>query len=83
MSSTVPPPPGPLHHPGRPEGAVEGEAEAEAEAGDAAGCHPEEEVAGATTMEARPGVGAAAAVVEGAVVAVAVAAAPPLDGERV
>ena len=78
MSSTVPPPPGPLHHPGRPEA----EGEGEAEAGDAAGCPPEEEVAGATTMEARPGVAAAA--VEGAVVAVAVgvAAAPPLDDER-
>ena len=50
-----------------------------------AGCHPEEEVAGATTMEARPGVAvAAAAAVAGAVVAVAVAvaAAPPLDDER-
>ena len=73
MSSTVPQPPGPLHHPD-PEGEVE--------AGDAAGCHPEEGVAGATTMEARLGVAAAAAAVEGAVVAVAVAAAPPLDGER-
>ena len=72
MSSTVPPPPGPLHHPGR----------REVEAGDAAGCHPEEEVAGATTMEARPGVAAVA--VEGDVVAVAVdvAAALPLDDER-
>ena len=72
MSSTVPPPPGPLHHP-----------DPEAEAGDAAGCHPEEGVAGATTMEARPGVAAAA--VEGAVVAVAVgvAVALPLDDERV
>ena len=81
MSSTVPPLPGPLYHPGRPEGAVEGEVEVEA--GDAAGC-PLEGVAGATTMEARPGVVAAAAAVEGAVVAVAVgvAAAPPLDGER-
>ena len=80
MSSTVPPLPGPLYHPGRPEGAVEGEVEVEA--GDAAGCPPEEEVAGATTMEARPGVAAAA--VEGAVVAVAVgvAAAPPVDDER-
>ena len=70
MSSTVPRPPGPLHHPGRPEGAVK--VEGEAEAGEAAGCHPEE-VAGATTMEARPGVA-------GDVVAVAVdvAAAPPL-----
>ena len=57
MSSTVPRPPGPLHHPD-PEGAVE--AEVEVEAGDAAGCHPEG-VVGATTMEARPGVGAAAA----------------------
>ena len=76
MSSTVPPPPGPLHHPGRREGEVE------VEAGDAAGCHPEEEVAGATTMEARPGVAAVA--VEGDVVAVAVdvAAALPLDDER-
>ena len=46
------------------------------------GCPPEEGVAGATTMEARLGVAAAA--VEGAVVAVAVdvAAAPPLDDER-
>ena len=80
MSSTVPPPPGPLHHPGRREAEVE--VEAEAGAGDAAGCHPEEEVAGATTMEARPGVAAAA--VEGDVVAVAVdvAAALPLDDER-
>ena len=80
MSSTVPPPPGPLHHPGRREGEVE--VEAEVEAGDAAGCHPEEEVAGATTMEARPGVAAVA--VEGDVVAVAVdvAAALPLDDER-
>ena len=72
MSSTVPQHPGPLHHP---------DPEVEVEAGDAAGCHPEEEVAGATTMEARPGVGAAAA--EGDVVAVAVvvdvAAVPPLD----
>ena len=80
MSSTVPPLPGPPYHPGRPEGAVEGEVEVEA--GDAAGCPPE--VAGATTMEARLGVAAAA--VEGAVVAVAVAvdvaAAPPLDDER-
>ena len=77
MSSTVPPPPGPIHHPGRPE--VEVEAEAEVEAGDAAGCHPE--VVGATTMEARLGVAAAAAAA-GAVVAVAVAAALPLDDER-
>ena len=79
MSSTVPRPPGPLHHPD-----PEAEAEGEVEAGDAAGCHPEEGVAGATTMEARPGVAAAAAAVEGAVVAVAVgvAAAPPLDDER-
>ena len=71
MSSTVPPPHGPLHHP-------DPEAEGEVEAGDAAGCPPEG-VAGATTMEARLGVAAA---VEGAVVAVAVAAAPPLDDER-
>ena len=78
MSSTVPPPPGPLHHPGHPE--VEVEVEVEVEAGAAAGCHPEE-VAGATTMEARPGA-AAAAVEEGAVVAVGVAAALPLDDER-
>ena len=80
MSSTFPPPPGPLHHPGRREGEVE--VEGEVEAGDAAGCHPEEEVAGATTMEARPGVAAVA--VEGDVVAVAVdvAAALPLDDER-
>ena len=79
MSSTVPPPPGPLHHPGHPE--VEVEVEVEAGARAAAGCHPEE---GATTMEARPGA-AAAAVEEGAVVAVAVgvAAALPLDDERV
>ena len=76
MSSTVPPPPGPLHHPGHPE--VEVEVEVEAGAGAAAGCHPEE-VAGATTMETRPG---AAAAEEGAVVAVGVAAAPPLDDER-
>ena len=78
MSSTVPPPPGPLHHPGRPE--VEVEVEVEVEAGAAAGCHPEEV---ATTMEARPG--AVATVEEGAVVAVAVdvAAARPLDDERV
>ena len=55
ISSTVPRHPGPLHHPRRREGAVEAEAEAE----DAAGCHPEG-VAG-TTMEARPGVGPAAA----------------------
>ena len=74
MWSTVPPPPGPLHHPGRPE------AEVEVEVGAAAGCHPEEV---ATTMEARPG--AVATVEEGAVVAVAVdvAAARPLDDERV
>ena len=68
MSSTVPRPPGPLHHPG-PEAEVE----------DAAGCHLEG-VVGATTMEARPGAAAAVAV-EGDVVAVAVvvgvAAAPP------
>ena len=80
MSSTVPRHPGPLHH-SDPEGEVEDEAEAEVEAGDAAGCHPEG-VAGATTMEARPGVGVAA-VVEGDVVAVGVgvgvATAPPLD----
>ena len=75
MSSTVPQPPGPLLHPD-----LEAEVEAEAEVGAAAGCHPEE-VAGATTMEARPGA-AAAAVEEGAVVAVGVAAAPPLDDER-
>ena len=73
MSSTVPPPLGPLHHPGHPEVEVE----VEVEAGAAAGCHPEEV---ATTMEARPG--AAAAVEEGAVVAVGVAAALPLDDER-
>ena len=79
MSSTVPPPPGPLHHPGRPE--------VEVEAGAAAGYHPEE-VVGATTMEARPGAAgaaaAAAAVEEGAVVAVGVgvAVALPLDDER-
>ena len=80
MSSTAPPLPGPLHP---PEAAAEGAVEVEAEAGDAAGCLPEEGVAGATTMEARLGVAAAAAVA-GAVVAVAVgvAAAPPLDGER-
>ena len=79
MSSTVPQPPGPLHHPD-PE--AEAEVEVEDEAGDAAGCHPEE-VAGATTMEARPGV-EVAAVEEGDVVAVAVgvATAPPLDDER-
>ena len=74
MSSTVPRPPGPLHHP-----EAEAEAEVEVEVEDAAGCHPEG-VVGATTMEARPG---AAAAVEGDVVAVAVAvgvaAAPPLD----
>ena len=78
MSSTVPPPPGPLHHPD-PEAEVE--VEVEVEVGDAAGCHPEEV---ATTMEARPGVAAVAAVEEGAVVAVGVgvAAARPLDDER-
>ena len=78
MSSTVPQPPGPLLHPD-----LEAEVEAEAEVGAAAECHPEE-VAGATTMEARPGA-AAAAVEEGAVVAVAVgvAVALPLDDERV
>ena len=78
MSSTVPQPPGPLLHPD-----LEAEVEAEAEVGAAAGCHPEE-VAGATTMEARPGVEEVAAVEEGAVVAVAVgvAAALPLDDER-
>ena len=67
--------------PSPPEAEAEGEGGVEVEAG--AGCHPEEEVAGATTMEARPGV-AAAAVEEGAVVAVAVdgAAALPLDDER-
>ena len=82
MSCTVPPLPGPLHPPGRPEGAVEGEGEAEV--GDAAGCLPEE-VAGATTMEARLGVVAAAAAVEGAVVAVGVGVvvALPLDDEHV
>ena len=64
MSSTVLRHPGPLHHPGP---------EAEVEVGDAAGCHPEG-VAGATTMEARPGVGVAAAM-EGDVVEVGVA--PP------
>ena len=71
MSSTVPQPPGPLHHP---------DPEAEVEAGDAAGCHPEE---GVTTIEARPGV-AVAVVEEGDVVAVVVdvAAALPLDDER-
>ena len=76
MSSTVPQPPGPLHHPD-----PEAEVEVEVEVGDLAGCHPEEEVAGA--MEARPGVEVAAAE-EGAVeaVAVGVAAAPPLDDER-
>ena len=79
MSSTVPQHPGPLHHPD-PE--AEAGVEVEAEVGDAAGCHPEE-VAGATTMEARPGVGAAAAVEEDVVaVAVAAAAALPLDDER-
>ena len=79
MSSTVPQPPGPLLHPD-----LEAEVEAEAEVGAAAGCHPEE-VAGATTMEARPGAAVVvAAVEEGTVVAVAVgvAAAPPLDDER-
>ena len=71
MSSTVPPHPGPLHHP---------DPEAEVEVG--AGCHLER-VVGATTMEARPGVGAAAAAAAaGDVVAVAVDVAPPLDGER-
>ena len=81
MSSTVPPHPGPLHHPGRPEGEVEVEAEVEVEVEVGAGCHLEGGV-GATTMEARPGVVAAA--VEGAVVAVAVgvAVAHPLDDER-
>ena len=78
MSSTVPRHPGPLHHPRRREG--EAEAEVEVESGDAAGCHPEG-VAGATTMEARPGVGVAAEEGDAVVVAVAagVAAAPPLD----
>ena len=73
MSSTVPRHPGPLHHPD-PEGEVEDEA------GDAARCHPERVAGATTTMEARPGVGVAAAV-EGDVVAVGVgvAAAPPLD----
>ena len=71
------------HHPRRREGAVDPGPEAEVEARDAAGCHPEG-VAGTTTMmEARPVAGAAAAVEEGDVVAVAVAvgvaAAPPLD----
>ena len=82
MSSTVPPHPGPLHHPGRPEGEVEVEAEVEVKVEVGAGCHLEG-VVGATTMEARPGVAAAAAV-EGAVVAVAVAVdvAPLLDDER-
>ena len=48
------------------------------------GCPPEEGVAGATTMEARLEV-VAAAVVEGAVVGVGVgvAVALPLDDERV
>ena len=75
MSSTVPRHPGPLHHP-------DPEVEVEVEVGDTAGCHPEG-VAGATTMEARPGVAAAVVEEEGDVVAVAVvvgvAAAPPLD----
>ena len=68
MSSTVPRHPGLLHRPD-----PEGEAEVEVRAG----CHPEG-VAGATTMEARPGVVVAAA---GDVVAVAVGVgvAPPLD----
>ena len=82
MSSTVPRHPGPLHHPGpEAEVEVEIEVEAEVEAGDAAGCLPEG-VAGATTMEACPGVAAAVeAAVEGDVVAVGVvvAAAPRLD----
>ena len=69
MSSTVPQPPGLLHPP-------DPKAEGEVEAGDAAGCHPEE---GVMTMEARPGVVAAAVVEEGDVVAVGVAAALPLD----
>ena len=73
MSSTVPPHPGPLHHPD-----PEAEAEVEVEVEVGAGCHLEG-VVGATTMEARPGVGAAAA---GDVVAVAVDVAPPLDDER-
>ena len=82
MSSVVPRPPGPLHRPD-PEGEVEAEAEVEVEVGDAAGCHPEE-VAGATTMEARLGVvaAAAAAAVEGDVVAVGEGVALPLDDER-
>ena len=79
MSSTAPPLPGPLHHPGRPEVEGEGEGEVEAEAGDAAGCLPE--VAGATTMEARLGVAAAAAAAA-AVVVVGVGVARPLDDER-
>ena len=70
MSSTVPRPPGPLHHHGR--------REVEAEAGDAAGCHPEEEgVAGVTTMEARPGVAAAAVEEDVVAVGVDVGVAPP------
>ena len=76
MSSTVPPHPGPLHHPD-PEAEAEVEVEVEVEVG--AGCH-QEGVVGATTMEARPRVGAAAAA--GDVVAVAVDVAPPLDDER-
>ena len=79
MSSTVPRHPGPLHHPRRPKAEAEGEAEVEAR--DAAKCHPEEVAGAATTMEARPGVGVAAAV-ERDVVAVAVAAALPHDDER-
>ena len=76
MSSTVPPSPGPLHHPD-----LEAEAEVEGEVEVGAGCHPEEGVVGATTMEARPGAAAAAAAAAD-VVAVAVDVALPLDGER-
>ena len=51
MSSTVPQPPGPLHHPRHREAEVEVEVEVEAEAGDAAGCHPEGMEGAATTMK--------------------------------
>ena len=76
MSSTVPQPPGPLHH---PDSEAEAEVEVEVEVG--AGCRPEG-VVGATTMEARPGVVVVAAAAAGDVVAVAVDVAPPLDDER-
>ena len=74
MSSTVPRHPGPLHHPRRREAEAEAEVVGVGVGVAAAGSHPEG-VAGATTMEVRPEVGVAAAVVEGAVVAAVL----PLD----